>query len=103
MKPLIRSVIEELFVVLIITGVVIIGIVFIIYLATPSPKNQAAMRVPQLLSEIDGCRVYSFVDNGTHYFTRCGTQVETVKNYTENCGKACSRHRIESITTEGNE
>ena len=68
----------------------------------PSPEYKAAMRVPQLMSEADGCKVYRFVDNGTHYFTRCGAQVETVRNYTESCGKACTRNRTESITTEGN-
>lgn len=68
----------------------------------PSPENKAAMRVPQILSEADGCRVYRFVDNGTHYFTRCGSHVETVKNYTESCGKACTRNRTESITTGDN-
>ena len=68
----------------------------------PSLEQKAAMRVPQLMSETDGCKVYRFVDSGTHYFTRCGSQVETVKNYTENCGKACTRARTETITTEGN-
>ena len=68
----------------------------------PSTEQKIEMRVPQLMSEADGCRVYRFVDNGTHYFTRCGEQVETVRNYTENCGKACTRRRTESITTEGN-
>ena len=68
----------------------------------PSLEHKAAMRVPQLMSEADGCKVYRFVDGGTHYFTRCGPHVETVRNYTENCGKACTRNRTETITTEGN-
>ena len=84
-------------------GIVGTGILFLSHVAEPSPETKAAMRVPQLMSEADGCRVYRFVDNGTHYFTRCGAQVETVRNYTENCGKACTRHRTESITTEGNQ
>ena len=65
-------------------------------------QQKMEMRVPQLMSEADGCRVYRFVDNGTHYFTRCGAQVETIKNYTESCGKGCTRARTETITTEGN-
>jgi hypothetical protein len=68
----------------------------------PSSEHKAAMRVPELLSEADGCKVYRFVDSGTHYFTRCGSHVETVRNYTENCGKACTRNRTETLTTEGN-
>jgi hypothetical protein len=67
-----------------------------------SDEQKIELRVPQLLSEADGCRVYRFVDNGTHYFTRCGEQVNTVRHYTESCGKGCTRNRTESITTEGN-
>jgi hypothetical protein len=67
-----------------------------------SAEQKVEMRVPRLLSEADGCRVYKFVDDGTHYFTRCGEQVSTERNYTESCGKGCTRHRTESITTEGN-
>jgi len=29
--------------------------------------------------------------------------VTTTKNYTENCGKGCSRSRTENMTTEGNQ
>jgi hypothetical protein len=68
----------------------------------PSDEQKAEMRVPQLLSEADGCRVYKFVDDGTHYFTRCGEQVNTERHYTESCGKNCTRNRTESIATEGN-
>jgi hypothetical protein len=65
-------------------------------------QEKAEMRVPRLMSESDGCRVYKFVDDGTHYFTRCGEQVNTVRHYTESCGKNCIRNRTEEITTEGN-
>ena len=68
----------------------------------PSEEQRIEMRAPRLLSESDGCRVYKFVDDGAHYFTRCGEQVDTVRHYTESCGKGCIRHRTESITTEGN-
>jgi hypothetical protein len=83
-------------------GILATGFSFIQHFAEPSPEHKAAMRVPQLMSETDGCKVYRFVDNGTHYFTRCGAQVETVRNYTESCGKACTRNRTESITTGDN-
>ena len=65
-------------------------------------QQKAEMRVPRLISESDGCRVYKFVDDGTHYFTRCGEQVNTERHYTESCGKNCTRSRTESIATEGN-
>ena len=84
-------------------GIIATGLLFLQYVAEPSPEHKAAARVPQLMSEADGCKVYRFVDGTTHYFTRCGAQVETIKNYTENCGKACTRRRTESITTEGNQ
>lgn len=84
-------------------GLFALGISFVQQFAEPSPEHKAAMRVPQLLSETDGCKVYRFVDGGTHYFTRCGATVETVKNYTESCGKGCTRRRTESITTKGNQ
>jgi len=84
-------------------GILAAGFSFLNFVAWQSPEQEAMMRVPQLMSEADGCKVYRFVDNGTHYFTRCGDQVNTIRNYTENCGKACTRHRTETITTEGNQ
>ena len=95
------------------TGFVIAGLVITVFITLGliwafeavfglSDEQKIEMRVPQLLSEADGCRVYKFVDNGTHYFTRCGEHVNTVRHYTESCGKGCIRNRTESITTEGN-
>lgn len=68
----------------------------------PTPEEQATGRVPVAIGAADGCTVYRFVDNGKHYFTRCGETVTTTKNYNEYCGKACTRPRQEQITTEGN-
>ena len=69
----------------------------------PTPEQQAAARIPVAISSADGCTVYRFEDAGMpHYFTRCGGTVTTTKNYTESCGKGCSRNRQEHITTEGN-
>jgi hypothetical protein len=88
---------------LVVASIIILGLIGIIQAAFgPSDEQKAEMRVPQLLSESDGCRVYKFVDDGTHYFTRCGEQVDTVRHYTESCGKNCTRRRTESIATEGN-
>ncbi len=88
---------------LVIAGLFILGIAWVLqFVFGLSDEQKIEMRVPQLLSEADGCRVYRFVDNGTHYFTRCGEQVNTVRHYTESCGKNCTRRRTESIATEGN-
>ena len=87
----------------VIAGLFILGIAWVLQSVFGlSDEQKIEMRVPQLLSEADGCRVYRFVDNGTHYFTRCGEQVNTVRHYTESCGKNCTRNRTEEITTEGN-
>jgi len=91
-----------LLIVVLTMGILVTGFSFIVHFAEPSPEHKAAMRVPQLMSEADGCKVYRFVDDGTHYFTRCGAHVETIRNYTESCGKACTRNRTESITTGDN-
>ena len=70
----------------------------------PSDEQRARDRVPAVVSSADGCTVYKFYDNSSwHYFTKCGgSTVTTTKNYTESCGKNCSRPRTESLTTEGN-
>ena len=91
-------------------GFVFVVITFgaVIVMVSPSEEQrvkQAAQdeadRVPQFLSEKDGCKVYAFKQGGTwHYFTNCGKTTTTEKNYTEYCGKACVRHKTESITTE---
>ena len=72
------------------------------HLIAPTPEARDAARVPVAIGAADGCTVYRFVDGGTHYFARCGGTVTTTKNYTENCGKACTRSRKEDISTEGN-
>jgi hypothetical protein len=69
-----------------------------------SEEQLARDRVPAAVSSADGCTVYKFYDNSSwHYFTKCGGSVTTTKNYTENCGKGCSRSRTENMTTEGNQ
>lgn len=65
----------------------------------PSPEQKAAMRVPQLMSEADGCKVYRFVDSGTHYFTRCPATTTTDRNYSERHGKVTVQ-KTEQIITE---
>ena len=70
----------------------------------PSDEQRAIDRIPAAVSSADGCTVYRFYDNSSwHYFTKCGGTVTTTRNYTENCGKGCSRSRTENTTTEGNQ
>jgi len=69
-----------------------------------SEEQRAMDRIPVVVSSADGCTVYRFYDNSSwHYFTKCGGTVTTTKNYTESCGKGCSRPRTEAMTTEGNQ
>ena len=91
--------------ILLIGGLVIgVGFVFLQAMFGPSDEQRAKDRVPAVVSSADDCTVYKFYDNGSwHYFTKCGGTVTTTKNYTENCGKGCSRSRTESMTTEGNQ
>ena len=80
------------------------GAAFLFSMFGPSDEQRAKDRVPAVVSSADDCTVYKFYDNGSwHYFTKCGGTVTTTKNYTENCGKGCSRSRTESMTTEGNQ
>ena len=82
---------------------ILAGVVFVQAVFGPSDEQRAADRVPAVVSSVDGCTVYKFYDNSTwHYFTKCGGTVTTTKNYTESCGKGCSRSRTENMTTEGN-
>ena len=93
-----------LLIVLIACLFILAGFVFLQSVFGPSDEQRANDRVPAVVSSADGCTVYKFYDNGNwHYFTKCGGTVTTTKNYTENCGKGCSRSRTESMTTEGNQ
>jgi hypothetical protein len=88
-----------------IAGVSILAIIFSLQAMFGKSEEQLARdRVPAVVSSADDCTVYKFYDNGSwHYFTKCGGTVTTTKNYTENCGKGCSRSRTENMTTEGNQ
>ena len=69
------------------------------------PSNEAIAKdhAMQVIQTFDNCKVYRFYDREYHYITKCGDKVTTQKNWDENCGKACTRHRTEDITTEGNQ
>jgi hypothetical protein len=66
-------------------------------------QREAARRekeTPKPLSQADGCTVYVFERQGReHFFTRCEKTTSTETNWTEGCGKGCSRPVRDSIVT----
>jgi hypothetical protein len=85
-------------------GLLVWFIIILLYMGFgPSQEQLAKDRSMQVIQEMDGCKVYRFYDSTYHYITRCGADVTTQKNWDENCGKACTRHRTEDITTKGNQ
>ena len=85
-------------------GFIVWFIVILLYMCFgPSQEQLAKDRSMQVIQEIDGCKVYRFYDSTYRYVTRCGDKVTTQKNWSEDCGKACTRRRTEDITTEGNQ
>ena len=71
------------------------------YWLVHDPVQEAADAVPRIIADVDSCKVYQFRGNGSwHYFTRCEATTVTTRNYTESCGKACTRSRTEDISTE---
>ena len=85
-------------------GFIVWFIIILLYMGFgPSQEQLAKDRSMQVIQEIDGCKVYRFYDSNYHYVTRCGDKVTTQKNWSEGCGKACTRHRTEDIATEGNQ
>lgn len=60
-----------------------------------------ANQKPRLISEADGCKVYTFKGGDRwQYFTRCGSTTTTDNSYVESCGKNCKKTVEQSITTE---
>jgi len=62
-------------------------------------QQEAYDATPHLYSEVDGCQVYRWRDNGHwHYFTKCGTKVTTESHHGERVGKS-TRDVAEIIET----
>ena len=80
-----------------------LGVVVLLEVFGPTEEQQAQMHKTQIISEMDGCKVYRFYDGNYHYVTRCGDKVTTQKNWSEYCGKACTRRRSEELVTEDNQ
>lgn len=63
--------------------------------------ERKARETPKVIREADGCKVYAFERHGRdHYFTRCPATTDTETNWTESCGKNCTRHKTDNIITE---
>ena len=84
-------------------AVIGLGVVSLAGVFGPTEEQQAQMHKTQLISEIDGCKVYRFYDGNYHYVTRCGDKVTTQRNWSESCGKACTKRRSEELVTEDNQ
>ena len=85
-------------------GFSVLGLLFLInFCFVPSDEAIAKNHAMQVIQTFDNCKVYRFYDREYHYITKCGDKVTTQKNWDEKCGKACTRHRTEDITTEGNQ
>ena len=80
-----------------------LGFVFLVEVFGPTDEQLAQQRKPQVVQEIDGCKIYRFYDGNYHYVTRCGDKVTTQKNWSESCGKACTRRKTEELVTEDNQ
>ncbi|MEX3935064.1 hypothetical protein AB4Y32_25280 [Paraburkholderia phymatum] len=92
--------------------VIVIACLFGVYKCTSSDWYTAQQRAeeaqaaadarPHVIREADGCKVYAFKSGSDwHYFTRCGSEVSTERNWSERHGKT-TEHKSETIVTEGN-
>ncbi len=56
-----------------------------------SATENAEIRVDKLFTK-DGCTVYRFYDSGSKYFVRCDGAASTSTQWSETCGKGCTRN-----------
>lgn len=54
-------------------------------------SNNPNYQVDKLFSH-EGCDVYRFEDGGHKYFVRCADKTSVSTNWTETCGRGCSRN-----------
>jgi len=53
---------------------------------------------PRIVSRFEDCEIWIF--QNTHYVTRCGNHTVTERHYSESCGKACTKQKVERIENE---
>lgn len=69
-------------------------------------QQAAADRVPRVIREFDGCKVYAFKDSGRwHYTTKCPSTASTSSSYEVVTGSGKSRrtHIETEVITTGNQ
>ena len=76
------------------------GLILFLKSLAPLDEQIAEMQKMQVIQEFDGCKVYRFYDGNYHYVTRCGDHTATERHYSEYCGKACIRQRVERIEND---
>jgi hypothetical protein len=94
---------EEIIVgLLCLVGFISIVFVFIWFLSlfAPSEEQINNMHNMQVIQEFDGCKVYRFWDVNYHYVTKCGNHTATERHYSEYCGKACTKQKVERIEND---
>lgn len=62
-------------------------------------KQVELLKIPKLISEVNGCKTYKFVDDGlSHYFTNCGDTTTNNTTHRICSGKSC-RDVVETTQT----
>jgi hypothetical protein len=62
-------------------------------------EQDAADRIPRVIREVDGCKVYAFKEHHWHFFTRCPTTTTTDRTY-EECRQSGKTRRCENKTEQ---
>ena len=85
--------------IVIVLGVVIGSIILALYAVFgPTSEQRAELNKPRIAYKFDDCEIWIF--ENTHYVTRCGNHTVTERHYSESCGKACTRQKVERIENE---
>ena len=80
-------------------GSVIGAIILALYsIFGPTPEQQAEFNKPRLAYKFEDCDIWIF--ENTHYVTRCGNHTVTERHYSESCGKACTKQKVERIEND---
>ena len=64
----------------------------------PTPEQKAELDKPRIVSRFEDCEIWIFENK--HYVTRCGNHTVTERNYSESCGKGCTRQKVERIEND---
>jgi hypothetical protein len=85
--------------IVIVVGTVIGSLILALYAVFgPTPEQRAELNKPRIVSKFEDCEIWIF--ENTHYVTRCGNHTVTERHYSESCGKACTRQKVERIEND---